>query len=663
MAKKLFTLAIMMIAAISFISCEKDIEAEAWNNGGNPTPDPDPEYTLTTEHVKAELAGNKILDDHKAILKKDYQVVENHEYTATHEVSYTQVTLKRAIAETLQDKTVAYTDGFDLAGSTMIASIELINCETVFFTENDKTYCHSQFVEDGAIAALGCCNPRPATLHIGSINGNVLNAMMTIADPNHDSVEYPVEIAVVDDDVRTVEYSDATVKTSTSVEIIKTVKVNGQITETTPITVSIKATLECGEMITTNDLSTLAYGNDATVVDGQAAISMNIVSFTAVVNMPATVSFTDEGETHTANVVYNSLYVTNNGNIKVEDNSAEDIDILNTAYFKLVCDGIEMASDDKQIRQTRRVYAEFEKEEGNTVYFILHGNEDIRFTAPSGISLVAGADQTKVVTNLSLSANGRNNGNWTANGTQTVNNVKFTSYRRTDSYSYSNGINNTVTLTKNDNYAVVYNGHEYAVEMPEVSVNAAAPAAGNVVVNGDYKQQAYTLSYTASRNNVSATDETVVTLKKELPKPTIDGTKMISGYITEWYKVINGNLTSQGQIMVTNHQYENNQNLNILVIRNLDGTEIARENAENVGKDVILSVVDDNGKMAVASLINVSSTTEKPIEWRYDGINTAKRLPVDRFEVLAKKLANPFIDYAKASSDGEGMVLNGIFFK
>lgn len=659
MAKKLFT-AIMMIAAISFISCEKDVEVASWDNGNKPTPDP--QYTLTTEHIRAELAGTEILDDHKAILKKDGQVVGNKEYQATHQVSYTQVTLKRAIAETLVNKNINGNNGsFELAGTMLNVNVELTDCETVYFDENFSTYCHPQYGVEGAIAALGCCNPTAKTLNIGSINGNVLNAFVVISD--HDSVEYPIEIAIVEDDVRTVEYSKATIISATQALVIKTVKINGQVTETSSIFASIKAALECGEMITTNDLSQLAYGADAPVVDGKAAISMNIVSFTAVVNMPATVSFVDEGETHTSELVVNSSYVTSNGKIDTKDNSAENIDIMNTAYFKLVCDGIDMTSDDKQIRQNQRVYAEFEKEEGNTVYFILHGNEDIRFTAPSGITLVAGADQTKVVTNLSLNANGRNAGNWTANGTQTVNNVKFTSYTRTDSYNHSNGVNNTVTLTKNDSYAVVYNGHEYAVEMPEVSVNAAAPAAGNVVVNGDYKEQRYTLSYTASRNSVSASDETVVTLKKELLKPTIDGTKMISGYITEWYKVIDGNLTSQGRIMVTNHQYENNQNLNILVIRNLDGTEIARENAENVGKDVILSVVDDNGKMAVASLINVSSTTEKPIEWRYDGINTAKKLPVDRFEVLAKKLANPFIDYAKASSDGEGMVLNGVTFK
>lgn len=300
MANKIMTVAFAIVSLLIFASCEKsEVEAWDWNNGHNPTPS---SYSLDIEHVSASYQAGKISDLHLATLLKDNQAVASKQYTAKHNVSVNTVAVKRTVAEGLVGKTIAYTDGFNLNGAaTLTVSIALDACENVYFEESGKIYCHKNFLKDGAIAALTACNWTPSILKIGEIDGNILNGTVIVKD--QDNVEIPVEISVSEDDVRTVEYSDATVKTPTSVEIIKTVKVNGNITETTPITVAIAAGLECGDMIETSNLSTLTYGANAAVANGAAAVSMNIVNFTAIVTMPTSVQFFDEGANHTANVV------------------------------------------------------------------------------------------------------------------------------------------------------------------------------------------------------------------------------------------------------------------------------------------------------------------------------------------------------------------------
>ena len=516
MAKKnFFAIAMMIAMVISFSACTEggilglDGEAIFDVNGGEGE---DITYELVTEHIGFAIEGDILLDDHDAVLLKNGEEVERHAYAGEFLLSHNEVTLKRSVAEKLQQDTIVVNNGgFDLNGVAVLTiSLQLQNCDEVYCNENGKTYCHPQFAEQNkdAVPALNLCNPQRDTLFLHTIEGDILNGDVNIEDQ-----KWPVKIIVTDDDVRTVDYSDAKVISADEVEIIKTVKVNGSVVETSPIRVAYHATLECGGLISTNDLTPLAYGSDSNVNGEMVTINMNIVSFTASVDMPATVSFEDEGSSHTAKVVYNSLYVTSNGDIKVVNNSTENIDILNTAYFKLVCDGINMAEDDKLIRQTSRVYAEFEKEEEGIIYFILHEKEDIRFTAPSGILLVAGTDDEFVVENLELSQTGRNEGSWKATKTSTVNGVKFTSYERNDIYSYSHGITNTVNVTKNDDFIIIHNGHEYAVKINEVSIAAAAPVAGNVTTDNVYKTRPYTLAYTASRNNTKAEDETIFTLK------------------------------------------------------------------------------------------------------------------------------------------------------
>ena len=632
--KNFLTVAIAIVSLLVFASCEKsEIEAWDWNNGHNPTP---ASYSLDIEHVSASYQSGKISDLHLATLLKDNQAVASKQYTAKHSVLVNQVAVKRSMAESLVGKTFSYTEGFNLNGAaTLTVSIALDACESVYFEENGKTYCHKNFLKDGAIAALTACNWTPSALKIGNISGNILNGTVIVKD--HESIEIPVEISVSEDDVRTVEYSDATVKTPTSVEIIKTVKVNGNITETTPITVAIAAGLECGEMIETSNLASLAYGSAATVVNGTATVDMNIVSFTASVTMPTSVQFSDEGSTHTAQVVWKSLFVTSNGSIKVDKKNSENIDIMNTAYFKLVCDGIDMANDTKQIHQAKRVYVEFEKEEDGNVTFILHGEKDIRFTAPSGITLVAGADQSKIVDNLELKANGKNEGSWVATGTKSLNGVKYTSYRRIDSYSYSNGINNTVTMTKNDNYIVVYNGHEYPVSMKAVEASAATPVKGNVAVSGDYKTCAFSLSYSVSRNNVSASGKTVVTLKKKVADYTIAGYRLVRADQTDRYDT-NRDRWESTPICAWFESITDSHNTLFVAFDETTGAEIYRENTtgKSIPQGMRLAMKHAGGNAFVAGYVLIDPNVYT--YYAFDGTYTA----VSAISSTTARLRDPY---------------------
>ena len=530
---------LMIAAATLFASCEKTDEYAGSKNGGNPTPGDG--YELRVIHLGNTVDNSteypEILDQHKAVLYPTGSTasVEAHKYRNEFRAIYDHtVSVEYGEVSSLLGKTFDIVDGVATMGKSKVSfRLEKGNNPELYFETNGQTYTYPK---------LMCCKytfVRVETENFLS-EGNELQAKIIVLAEHFENGKTE-ELTLygrflpVEGDKKTFEYSDAKIISADEVEIIKTIKVNGEVVETSPIRVAYHATLECGELLPTSDLSQLTYGQDANVTNGTATINMNIVSFTASVDMPATVSFEDEGSVHTAKVIYNNLYVTSNGDIKVVDNSAENIDIMNTCFFKLVCDGIDMAEDDKQIRQTRKIYAEFEKEENGVIYFILHEKEKKEFSAPSGISITSGNDNEFVVENLELGQTGRNQGSWNTMETSTINGVKFTSYERTDLYNYSHGITNTVKVTKNDDFIIVYNGHQYSVKINEVTVSAAAPVAGELSTDGVYKYRPYTLNYTASRNNVKADAKTVFTLKKAVVPYTIEGYKLVRADQTDRY--------------------------------------------------------------------------------------------------------------------------------
>ena len=113
MAKKLFAIAMMMIAAISFSACSEsgiadidgDVSLEV--NGGEGNPDPD--YELVCEHYEFQTEKGLIKDLHYAsLMDAKKAAVEEHKYTATNEVSCSKVSIKRSIAENIQGTTISY---------------------------------------------------------------------------------------------------------------------------------------------------------------------------------------------------------------------------------------------------------------------------------------------------------------------------------------------------------------------------------------------------------------------------------------------------------------------------------------------------------------------------------------------------------------------------
>lgn len=573
----------LMIAATLFASCEKTDEYAGSKNGGT-TPDG---YELRVIHLKNTVDNSteypEVLDEHNAVLYPTGSTasVEAHEYRNVFRAIYDHtVSVEYGEVSSLLGKTFEIVDGVATMGKSKVSfRMERQNSPELYFETNGQTYTYPKLV---------CCKytfVRVETENFLS-EGNELQAKIIVLAEHFENGKTE-ELTLygrflpVEGDKKTFEYSDAKVISADKVEIIKTVKVNGSVVETSPIRVAYKASLECGELVTTNDLTQLAYGANANVTNGTAMISMNIVSFTASVDMPATVSFEDEGEDHVAKVVYDELYVTSNGDITVVNNStADDIDIMNTAYFKLVCDGFDVAKDEKQIRQTRKIYAEFEKEENGVIYFILHEKEKKEFSAPSGISITSGNDNEFVVENLELGQTGRNQGNWNATETKTVNGVKFTSYERTDLYNYSHGITNTVNVTKNDDFVIVYNGHQYAVKINEVAVSAAAPVAGELSTDGAYKYRPYTLNYTASRNNTKAEAKTVFTLKKAVVPYTIEGYKLVRADQTDRYDS-NRKIWNATPICAWFESLSDKNNTLFVAYDETTGAEIYRENTSS----------------------------------------------------------------------------------
>ena len=141
--------------------------------------------------------------------------------------------------------------------------------------------------------------------------------------------------------------------------------------------------------------------------------------------------------------------------------------------------------------------------------------------------------------------------------------------------------------------------------------------------------------------------------KIQVVKADIDGYEAISGFLTTWYRNINGALVSQGNIIVVNYRNISDKNKNILVVRDAsNGQEIMRENANNIAAETILSVVYGNNGMSVATLIGVTSTNNQPKDWRYEAINSNAALTVDEMAVVTQRLPNPYIAYATVENGG-----------
>ena len=162
MAKKLFAMAIMMIAAISFTSCEKDDIVDIYGNGsaninGGDEPDPEVEYVLRNIHKNNTVDNSteypEIIDNHNAqlvnrqteevVAEEGYDNVFKAEYDRTVYVPYGE--LNSLVGKRFEIDA----DGIAHIGSTSVKFTLVRQGETpsVYFDENGKTYSYPEDLE------------------------------------------------------------------------------------------------------------------------------------------------------------------------------------------------------------------------------------------------------------------------------------------------------------------------------------------------------------------------------------------------------------------------------------------------------------------------------------------------------------------------------------
>lgn len=636
MAKKLFT-AIMMIAAISFISCEKDVEVASWDNGNKP--DPDPQYTLTTEHVRAELAGTKILDDHKAILKKDGQVVGSKEYQATHQVSYTQVTIKRAIAEQLQNQVKAYANGFDLDGAaTLTATVELTGCETVYFDENFSTYCHPRYGVEGAIAALGCCDPRPTTLKINQLNGNVLYATMTIADPNHDSVDYPVEINVVDDDVISAEFDDFKVTGKGTATLNEYETINGvRSGKMTLLNGTFDYTFNAGaEIVKTSANQPSLQGNVLNVNANSTSFSYTLDGVVFADNwttiVPDGVEFTATDGSKVfrpfkSGWTLTSLSFTNVNN--VWSNKAQ-----------LAADGVAQDDDTQKIRLNAVIDWEpadeatvTGKNETSLVVYetengIRTGKTEIvkagyNATLKAGELIRKKSQDVLRLANTNATLSDANAAFSYTLGNENFQDAWMWSAQSTATFTLPN--NKTVTKPIKADYSVRSTGF---TSSNNIYSNAASLYADNIAVASDVQEV-------------------------KVVRATIDGYTAIAIHVTTAYHAASEDLVSDGTKIEEVFRKDNDHSQYIVRDVTSNGTLIKQYNLTNVNESAIISLLTTTEGFKPAYLEReFGSDKKKPQSWGYEEINGNRVFGVNSFMALTVYNTDPWIASVYATEDG-----------
>ena len=203
-------IAVASIVSMICVSCADFLEIET--KGGSDVPVPQKEITVVTKHVSAEYTNGTISDVHEAALvnvKDLNEVFEAKEYTATHAVTISEAAgLKRTEAIALVGKTIVYNGGFSLTNNCNVTvTVKMTNCGTVRFNTNQTTYCHPNFVVNGAVASLEACGYVPTSLAIKSADGNKLNSEITVKG-DEEEVKIPTSIIFAEDDIIAYEFDN-----------------------------------------------------------------------------------------------------------------------------------------------------------------------------------------------------------------------------------------------------------------------------------------------------------------------------------------------------------------------------------------------------------------------------------------------------------------------
>ena len=154
--------------------------------------------------------------------------------------------------------------------------------------------------------------------------------------------------------IRDTTYSSAVPVSATQAKTVRTITANGQLESSKDIFVPYAVKFECGEKETISNMSLLDYGKAVAAKTGVNTVAMNIHEFSATVEIPSTLTFSDEGKQITVNFAYTNLAIESNGAITRTDNSNDKFELVNnTAYFKVVLDGFSVATDTKEIEQKK----------------------------------------------------------------------------------------------------------------------------------------------------------------------------------------------------------------------------------------------------------------------------------------------------------------------
>lgn len=572
----------------------------------------------------------------------------------------------------IKDKSFNWSDGVFKIGKSVI---------TLVFGD---TYANSVVVGTKTYTihttpALSFCTVKDVVLNVKNIVDGIANATLIFTLSCDETAEYDLTFPVTEShkEVLTYKYDDATVTGPGTGNVVRHNYVDGVEKDTDNISVTFDCNLTAEAKKTTADLTAIAFNSiAATATKGTYRAHWNVVAHELYASYPETVSFVDNGKSHT---------VALKGNWKVKlssketiDNSTESDFVYNTtANYKLVCDNYDMATATQEIEQkdaknTQKISVSIVGEDENGVkirFFIDNSKEqDVEkfFYAPSGLSVTTEAEKHTETSPISLTQTGHNAGNWNKGAQQTTSdNVKYNTYTRVDSYVYNNGkVSSQVTYTKNDNYIVVWEGKEYVAEgMGDVVITAGTPKETADNSNNNTIVKSYSVNHSIARGNVSDNADQMFTLYKNRTPNTIPGYVVKAAAMTDIY---NANRTAPARTVICALFEEINGSNTLYVEFNTKGEEISRHANVTVSNDGIMSMAWNGADFVPGKLTGVNTTTGKPQEWLYTSYANANiQGYVSPMSVTKHSLQNPYKECGvKTTVDGEEIItINGITLK
>ena len=667
------TIVALMATAIAvlFASCGKDSGMFGF--------DLEDEYVAVyslfdSEHVSIE--GITVVNDslriaceHKAIFtaKDAEDIIKAYKVYSPAKLGNTYVIVENF--SDIENKSFNWSNGVFNIGKSVIPLVFGDTYATLVVV-GTKTY---------TIPELSFCTVKAVVLNVKDIVDGIANATLIFILSCDETAEYDLTFPVTEShkEVLTYTYDDATVTGKGTGNVVRHNFVDGVEKGTDNISVTFDCTLQAEAKKTTADLTAIAFNSiAATTTKGTYRANWNVVAHELYASYPETVSFVDNGESHT-------VALKGNWNVKFDsketiDNS-DDVNFVynTTANYKLVCDNYDMASATQEIEQkdaknTQKITATVvgEDENGVKIRFFIDNSKDADvekfFYAPSGLSVTTEAEKRIETSPISLTQTGHNAGNWNK-GTSgnTSDNVKYTSYSRVDSYVYNNGkVSSQVTYTKNDNYIVIWEGKEYVAEgMGDVVITAGTPSETADNSNNSIISKSYSVNHSIARGNVSDNADQMFTLYKNRTPNTIPGYVVKAAAMTDIY---NANRTAPARTVICALFEEINGSNTLYVEFNTKGEEISRHTNVTVSNDGIMSMAWNGADFVPGKLTGVNTTTEKPQEWLYTSYaDGSVQGYVSPMSVTKHSLPNPLKESGvKTTVDGEEIItINGIILK